>query len=61
MVGLFLGFFFLLLMLKWNFLCFNVCPLPLVISLGTTKKSLAPSSLLPQEVFMHIREYHRHS
>ena len=28
-----------------NFLCFNLCPLPLVLSLGTTEKSLAPSSL----------------
>jgi len=27
-----------------NFLCFSLCPLPLVLSLGTTEKSLAPSS-----------------
>jgi len=29
---------------SWNFLCFSLCPLPLVLSLGTTGKSLAPSS-----------------
>jgi len=27
----------------WNFLCFSLCPLPLVLSLGTTGKSLALS------------------
>ena len=27
-----------------NFLCLSLCPLPLVLSLGTTGKSLAPSS-----------------
>jgi len=32
------------LMFSWNFLCFSLCPLPLVLSLGTTGKSLAPSS-----------------
>ena len=32
------------LMFRRNFLCFSVCPLPLVLSLGTTEKSLAPSS-----------------
>jgi len=32
------------LMFSWNFLCFSLCPLPLVLSLGTTEKSLAPSS-----------------
>jgi len=32
------------LMFRQNFLCFNLCPLPLVLSLGTTEKSLAPSS-----------------
>jgi len=31
-------------MFRWNFLCFSFCPLPLVLSLGTTEKSLAPSS-----------------
>ena len=35
------------LMFSWNFLCFNLCPLPLVLSLGTTGKSLAPSSWPP--------------
>jgi len=33
-----------LLTFRWNFLCFSLCPLPLVLSLGTTEKSLAPSS-----------------
>ena len=33
-------FFF---MFTWNFLCFNLCPLPLVLLLGTTPESLAPS------------------
>ena len=32
------------LVFSWNFLCFSLCPLPLVLSLGTTEKSLAPSS-----------------
>jgi len=32
------------LMLRWNFLCFSLYLLPLVLSLGTTKKSVAPSS-----------------
>ena len=31
-------------MFRRNFLCFSLCPLPLVLSLGTTEKSLAPSS-----------------
>ena len=30
------------LMFSWNFLCSSLCPLPLVLSLGTTAKSLAP-------------------
>lgn len=30
-----------------NFLCSSLCPLPLVLSLGTTEKSLALSSLHP--------------
>jgi len=34
----------LFLMFRRNFLCFSLCPLPLVLSLGTTEKSLAPSS-----------------
>ena len=33
-----------LLGFSWSFLCFSLCPLPLVLSLGTTGKSLAPSS-----------------
>jgi len=32
------------LMFRQNFLFFSLCPLPLVLSLGTTEKSLAPSS-----------------
>jgi len=32
------------LMFRRNFLCFSLCPLLLVVSLGTTEKSLAPSS-----------------
>ena len=35
------------LMFSWNFLGFSLCPLPLVLSLGTTGKSLAPSSWPP--------------
>ena len=35
------------LMFRGNLLCFSLCPLPLVLSLGTTEKSLAPSSLHP--------------
>ena len=34
----------LLPMFRRNFLCLSLCPLPLVLSLGTTEKSLAPSS-----------------
>uniref|UniRef100_A0A8C2TCB7 Uncharacterized protein n=1 Tax=Coturnix japonica TaxID=93934 RepID=A0A8C2TCB7_COTJA len=32
-----------LLMFTWNFLCCSLCPLPLILWLGTTKKSLIPS------------------
>ena len=32
------------LVFSWSFLCFSLCPLPLVLSLVTTEKSLAPSS-----------------
>ena len=32
------------LIFSWSFLCSSLCPLPLVLSLGTTGKSLAPSS-----------------
>lgn len=32
---------------KWNFLNFNLCPLPLALALGTTEKSLTASSLCP--------------
>jgi len=30
------------LMFRWNFLFFSLCPLPLVLLLGTTEKSLVP-------------------
>ena len=38
------------LMFSWNFLCFSLCPLPLVLSLGTTEKKPTFSSCpwLPQ-------------
>jgi len=32
------------LVFTWNFLGFSLCPLPLVLLLGPTEKSLAPSS-----------------
>jgi len=32
------------LMFSWSFLCFSLCPLPLVLSLGTAETSLALSS-----------------
>ena len=35
------------LVFNWNFLCFSLCPLPLVLSLGTTEKSLAKCSSVP--------------
>jgi len=34
------------LIFSWSFLCFSLCPLPLVLSLDTTAKSLAHSSFL---------------
>jgi len=37
----------LFLVFRWNFLCLSLCPLPLVLSLDTTEKSLAPSSRHP--------------
>jgi len=33
-------------MFMWNFLCSNLCPLPLVLMQGTTEKNLAPSTRL---------------
>jgi len=41
------------LMFGGNVLCVLLCPLPLVLSLGATEKSLAPSSL---QVFIYIDE-----
>jgi len=40
-------------MLRENLLCFVLCPLPLVLSLDTTEKSLAPSSLHPPFRYLH--------
>jgi len=37
----------------WNLLCFGFCPLTLVLSLGTTEKRLAPSSLHPPFRYLH--------
>ena len=34
-------------MFRANLLCYSLCPLPLVLSLGTTERGLAPSSLHP--------------
>lgn len=34
-----------ILLFRWNSLCFDLCPLPLVLSLGTTEKNPPPSSL----------------
>jgi len=42
------------LMFRQNFLCFSLCPLPLVLSLGTTEKSLAPSSWNPPLSLDHL-------
>ena len=33
------------LVFRWNFVCFNLCPVPLAPSVGTPEKCLAPSSL----------------
>ena len=46
-------------MLRGNLLCFSVCPLPLVLSVGTTEKTLAPSSLHSpfRCVYMHLYMY----
>lgn len=41
---------FFLLMFKWDFLCFHLCPLPLALSLDNIEKSLALSYLLPLSV-----------
>ena len=36
-----------ILTFRWNFPCYTLCPSPLVLSLGTTEKSLSQSHLLP--------------
>ena len=47
------------LMFRRNFLCFSLCSLPLVLSLGTTEKSLAPSSWHPP--FRYLEAFIRSS
>lgn len=43
---------FFSLVLRWSFMCFNLCLLPLVLSVSTTEKRLAPlSSLFPIRYF----------
>lgn len=42
------------IMLKRNFLSFNLCPPPLILSLGTTVKSLAPSLLSPLFSYLYV-------
>lgn len=42
-----------LLMFTWNLLCFSLCPLPLIMSLGTTEKSLNTSSLHPSFRYLY--------
>lgn len=41
-------------MFKLNFLYISLCPFLLVLSAGTTKKSLALTSYFPHQVFIHI-------
>jgi len=41
------------LMFRGNLLCLSLCPLPLVLSLGATAKSLVPSSLHHSFRFVH--------
>jgi len=39
---------------RWNFICFNLSPLPLVLPVSTTEKSLIPLSLLfPSDICTH--------
>jgi len=40
-----------IVMFKWSFLYFNLCPLPLVPLLDTTEKSLALSFLLLSDIY----------
>jgi len=44
------------LMFKWNFLHYDMCLLLLALSLGTTEKSLALSSLLTYQLPTYIDE-----
>lgn len=39
-----------------NLLCFSLCPLPLILSLGITEKSLALSFFHPLQVFTHTNK-----
>lgn len=46
-----------ILLFRWHSLCFDLCPLLLVLSLGTTEKSPPPSSLHhPIRYYMHISD-----
>ena len=45
------------LIFRRNFLCLSLCPLPLVVSLDTTEKSLAPSSWHPP--FRYLQAFTR--
>lgn len=42
------------LMFRWNLLYFSLCPLPLVLSLANTEKSLVLSSLHPPLRYLYI-------
>ena len=44
------------LMARWNLLCSGLCPLPLVLALGTAEKSLALLFAPSLQVFVHIDE-----
>ena len=42
------------LIFRWNFLCISFCPLPLVLSLGTTEKNLFhPLGTFPSDIYRH--------
>jgi len=44
----------LFLMFIWNFPCSSLCPLPLVLLLGTTERSLASFSWLPYFRYLNV-------
>jgi len=41
-------------MFEWNFLCFGLCSLLLVLPFGTSEKTLIPSALLPPIRYLYI-------